>query len=65
MTNAQYFSFMTAFTEQLQSAAFTAAAIQTRQAALVAQVQLVDKYLKIQQGSYLSEEILNTDHRGD
>jgi len=24
LTNAQYFSFMTAFTEQLQSAAFTA-----------------------------------------
>ena len=38
LTNAQYFSFMTAFREQLQSAAFTAAAIQTRQAALVAQV---------------------------
>ena len=65
LTNAQYFSFMTAFTEQLQSAAFTASAIQTRQAALVAQVQLVDKYLKIQQGSYLSQEILNADHRGD
>ena len=30
LTNAQYFSFMTAFAEQLQSAAFTATAIQKR-----------------------------------
>ena len=65
LTNAQYFSFMTAFTEQLQSAGFTAAAVTKRQAALEEQVALVDKYLKIQQGSYLSQEILDTDHRGD
>lgn len=65
LTNAQYFSFMTAFCEQLQSAAFTAAAIQTRQTALETQIELVDKYLKIQQGSYLSQEIYNADHRGD
>ena len=65
LTNAQYFSFMTAFREQLQSAAFTANAITTRVAALEAQIALVDKYLKIQQGSYLSQEILNADHRGD
>lgn len=65
LTNAQYYSFMTACQEQLQSAGFTAAAIQTRQAALEVQIQLVDKYLKIQQGSYLSQEIFNTDHRGD
>lgn len=65
LTNAQYFSFMTAFEEQLQSAAFTAQAIKTRQAALSEQVALVDKYLKIQQGSYLSQEIYDTDHRGD
>ena len=65
LTNAQYFSFMTAFGEQLQLAGFTASAIQTRQAALAEQVALVDKYLKIQQGSYLSQEIYDMDHRGD
>ena len=54
LTNAQYYSFMTAFGEQLTAAAFTAPAIQTRQTALTRQVALVDKYLKIQQGSYLS-----------
>ena len=43
LTNAQYFSFMTAFTEQLQSAGFTAAAVTKRQAALEEQVALVDK----------------------
>ena len=65
LTNAQYFSFMTAFGEQLQLAGFTATAIQTRQAALAEQTALVDKYLKIQQGSYLSSEIYEVDHRGD
>ena len=65
LTNAQYFSFMTAFGEQLQLAAFAETAIQTRQTALAAQVALVDKYLKIQQGSYLSQEIYDMDHRGD
>ena len=65
LTNAQYYSFMTAFAEQLQSAAFTATAIRKRQTALEEQVALVDKYLKIQQGSYLSQEIYDTDHRGD
>lgn len=65
LTNAQYFSFMTAFLEQLGLAAFTANAILTRKTALEQQVALVDKYLKIQQGSYLSQEIYDTDHRGD
>ncbi len=65
LTNAQYFSFMTAFGEQLTAAAFTVPAIQTRQTALAQQTALVDKYLKIQQGSYLSQEIYNADHRGD
>ena len=65
LTNAQYYSFMTAFGEQLTAAAFTVPAIQTRQAALAQQTALVDKYLKIQQGSYLSQEIYNADHRGD
>ena len=65
LTNAQYYSFMTAFGEQLTAAAFTVPAIQTRQTALAQQTALVDKYLKIQQGSYLSQEIYNTDHRGD
>ena len=65
LTNAQYYSFMTAFGEQLTAAAFTVPAIQTRQTALAQQTALVDKYLKIQQGSYLSQEIYNADHRGD
>ncbi|MBP3251489.1 MAG: hypothetical protein J6M25_02445 [Prevotella sp.] len=65
LTNAQYYSFMTAFGEQLASAGFTAAAIQSRQTALAEQTALIDKYLKIQQGSYLSQEIYNADHRGD
>ena len=65
LTNAQYYSFMTAFGEQLTAAAFTVPAIQTRQTALAQQTALVDKYLKIQQGSYLSQEIYDTDHRGD
>ena len=65
LTNAQYFSFMNAFLEQLGLAAFTANAILTRKTALEQQVALVDKYLKIQQGSYLSQEIYDTDHRGD
>ena len=65
LTNAQYYSFMTAFGEQLTAAAFTAHAIQTRQAELARQTALVDKYLKIQQGSYLSQEIYDADHRGD
>lgn len=65
LTNAQYFSFMTAFGEQLQLAAFAETAIQTRQTALAEQVALVDKYLKKQQGSYLSQEIYDMDHRGD
>ena len=46
LTNAQYYSFMTAFGEQLTAAAFTAQAIQTRQAELARQTALVDKYLK-------------------
>ena len=66
LSNAQYFSFMTAFREQLQQAAFAAAPIQSRQTALEAQIQLVDKYLKIQQGSYLSQEIYTrSDTRSD
>lgn len=65
LSNGQYFSFMTAFSEQMQIAAFTAPAIMSRQAALDAQLALIDKYLKIEQGSYLSQDIYNADHRGD
>ena len=65
LTNGQYFSFMTAISEQLQIAAFTAPAITSRQAALDEQLALIDKYLKIQQGSYLSQDIYNADRRGD
>ena len=56
---------MTAFSEQMQIAAFTATAIMSRQAALDEQLALIDKYLKIQQGSYLSQDIYNADRRGD
>ena len=65
LTNAQYFSFMTAFVELLDTAAFTANAVVARKTALEQQVAQVDKYLKIQQGSYLSQQIYDADHRGD
>ena len=65
LTNAQYYSFMTAFGEQLTAAGFAAAAIRSRHTVLTEQTALIDKYLKIQQGSYLSQEIYDTDHRGD
>jgi len=65
LTNAQYYSFMTAFVEQLTAAAFTANAVVARKTALEQQVAQVDKYLKIQQGSYLSQQIYDADHRGD
>ena len=65
LSNGQYYSFMTAISEQLQIAGFTAPAITSRQAALDAQLALIDKYLKIEQGSYLSQDIYNADRRGD
>ena len=43
LTNAQYYSFMTAFGEQLTAAAFTVPAIQTRQTALAQQTALVGR----------------------
>ena len=65
LTNAQYFSFVTAFVELLDTAAFTANAVVARKTALEQQLAQVDKYLKIQQGSYLSQQIYDADHRGD
>ena len=65
LSNGQYFSFMTAISEQMQIAGFTAPAITSRQAALDAQLALIDKYVKIERGSYLSQDIYNADRRGD